>query len=158
MWFALNRLIWIPYVTAYDWLRYFSEKLHNKFLGGSTSLFTSKILGVEKFPMEREVFKYQFGDGGPQTGSANALFLVDAFVNFGWIGVVAYAFLLALIVFVVSLVNNPAMVACLYFYLIQAAGGGLLGILFGNGLLLLIFLSFYVRPNSVQKNSSSRSL
>lgn len=122
--FALNRLVWIPYVTAYDWLKYFDERLRNQFFGGSSSFLVSYIFGIEKFPIEREVFKYQYGGGGPQTGSANALFLVDAFVNFGWIGVVAYAFLLALIVFLVSSINNPAMVACLYFYLIQAVGGG----------------------------------
>ncbi len=151
--FALNRLAWIPYVTAYDWLKYFDERLHNQFLGGSSSFLVSHILGIEKFPIEREVFKYQFGDGGPQTGSANALFLVDAFVNFGWVGVVAYAFLLALIVFLIYAINNPAMMACLYFYLVQAANGGLLGILFGNGLILLIFLSFFVRPKAMQRNS-----
>jgi transcription initiation factor IIE alpha subunit len=151
--FAFNRLLWIPYVTAYDWLRYFDKQLQDKFLGGSTSFLLSKILGVQQFPIEREVFKYQFGAGGPQTGSANALFLVDAFVNFGWLGVIAYAFLLAALVFLVQVINNPAMVACLYFFLVQAVGGGLLGILFGNGLLLLVFLSFFIRPRSIQRKT-----
>lgn len=151
--FAFNRLLWIPYVTAYDWLKYFDQRLNNEFLGGKSSLVVSHILGLEKFPIEREVFKYQFGDGGPETGSANALFFVDAFVNFGWIGVIAYASLLSFIVFLVYVANNPAMMACLYFYLVQAVSGGLLGILFGNGLLLLICLSFFVRPNDLQKDN-----
>jgi hypothetical protein len=103
--------------------------------------------------MEREVFKFQFGSSGPSSAAANAVFLVDAFVNFGWAGVAFYAFLLAILVFLITMIANPAMQACTYYFLIQISMGGLPGVLFGNGMLLLIFLSIFIRPNSVKNEA-----
>ena len=146
--YVVNRVLWIPYVTAYDWLGYFYEKLEGKYLFGKTSSLIAWITGEVKFPMEREVFKYQFGESGPQTASANASFLVDAFVNFGWIGVVIYASLFAALTWLVVVQANPAMQACYYYFALQASMGGLSGVLFSNGMLLLILLAFFARPKS----------
>jgi preprotein translocase subunit SecG len=151
--FFANRILWIPYVTAYDWLGYFDLHLKGQFLHGATSSILAKILGQEPFPMEREVFKFQFGSSGPSSAAANAVFLVDAFVNFGWAGVAFYAFLLAILVFLITMIANPAMQACTYYFLIQISMGGLPGVLFGNGMLLLIFLSIFIRPNSVKNEA-----
>jgi hypothetical protein len=144
--YVFNRVFWIPYVTAYDWLGYFHEKLEGKYLFGKTSSLLARITGEAPFPMEREVFKYQFGESGPQTAAANASFLVDAFVNFGWAGVVAYAGLFAALTWVVVVQANPAMQACYYYFVLQASMGGLPGVLFSNGMILLICLAFFVRP------------
>jgi hypothetical protein len=144
--FVINRVLWIPYVTAYDWLGYFEQHLKAEFLHGATSSLVSRISGVEPFPMEREVFKYQFGTGGPQTAAANATFLVDAFVNFGWFGVVFYSFLLAAIIYLVTVVSNPAMQACSYYFFMQISMGALPGVIFSNGMLLLLFLSIFIKP------------
>ena len=144
--FVINRALWIPYVTAYDWLGYFEQHLKAQFLHGATSSLVSRIFGVEPFLMEREVFKYQFGTGGPQTAAANAIFLVDAFVNFGWVGVAFYSFLLAAVIYLVTVVGNPAMQACSYYFLIQISMGGLPGVFFSNGMLLLIFISLFIKP------------
>jgi len=144
--FFLNRVFWIPYVTAYDWLGYFHEKLEGKYLFGKTSSLLARIAGEAPFPMEREVFKYQFGESGPQTAAANASFLADAFVNFGWAGVMVYAGLFAALTWVVVVQANPAMQACYYYFALQASMGGLPGVLFSNGMLLLICLAFFVRP------------
>ncbi|HYW56836.1 MAG TPA: hypothetical protein VE934_07740 [Polaromonas sp.] len=144
--FVINRVLWIPYVTAYDWLGYFDQHLKGQFLHGATSSLVSRISGAEPFPMEKEVFKYQFGTGGPQTAAANATFLVDAFVNFGWFGVAFYSFLLAALIYLITVVGNPAMQACSYYFLIQISMGGLPGVFFSNGMLLLILLSFFIKP------------
>lgn len=144
--FILNRIFWIPYVTAYDWLGFFHEKLEGNYLFGKTSAFLAGIGGEVKFPMEREVFKYQFGASGPQTAAANASFLVDAFVNFGWLGVVVYAALFATLTWIVVVQANPAMMACYYYFVFQVSMGGLSGVLFSNGMLLLICVSFFIRP------------
>lgn len=144
--YVINRVFWIPYVTAYDWLGYFHEKLSGKYLFGKTSALLARIVGEAQFPMEREVFKYQFGESGPQTAAANAFFLADAFVNFGWVGVMVYAGLFATLTWVVVVQANPAMQACYYYFVLQASMGGLSGVLFSNGMLLLICLAFFVRP------------
>ena len=145
--FVANRTLWIPYVTAYDWLGYFDLRLKGRFLYGATSSLLAKISGKEQFPMEKEVFKYQFGTAGPQTAAANATFLVDAFVNFGWIGVLFYSALIAALVYVINIFGNPAMLACSYYFMIQISMGGLPGVLFGNGMLLLILVSFFIRTS-----------
>jgi len=144
--YVVNRIFWIPYVTAFDWLGYFYEKLNGIHLHGRTSAVLSKLGGNEPFPMENEVFKYQFGETGPKTAAANATFLVDAFVNFGWAGVVVYAGLFALVTWVVMAQANPAMQACYYYFALQVSMGGLSGVLFSNGLILLICLAFFIRP------------
>ena len=144
--YVFNRVFWIPYVTAYDWLGYFYEKLNGKYLGGKTSSLLAWIVGEKQFPMEREVFKYQFGESGPQTAAANASFLVDAFVNFGWVGVMVYTGLFAALTWVVVVQANPAMQACYYYFALQASMGGLSGVVFSNGMILLICVAFFVRP------------
>lgn len=145
--YVINRIFWIPYVTAYDWLGYFYEKLGGNYLYGRTSAVLSRIGGNDPFPMENEVFKYQFGESGPKTAAANATFLVDAFVNFGWVGVVVYASLFALVTWMIMVQANPAMQACYYYFTLQVSMGGLSGVLFSNGLLLLVCLAFFVRPH-----------
>lgn len=144
--YKTNRLLWIPYVTAYDWILFFNDRLDGRLLKGATSTLLAKLLGQDNFLMEREVFKFQFGSGGAQTGAANAVFLADAFVNFGWLGVALYASFLAILIYVVTILSNPAMQACLYYFLIQLSIGPLPGVLFSNGLLLLIVLSIFIRP------------
>jgi hypothetical protein len=155
--FVVNRVLWIPYITAYDWLGYFDLRLKGRLLHGATSSLLAKISGTEQFPMEKEVFKYQFGTGGPQTAAANATFVVDAFVNFGWFGVASYAFLLAALVYLISIVGNPAMQACSYYFLIQISMGGLPGVLFSNGLLLLTLISLFIKPKQEFEKTTKTS-
>ena len=143
--FAVNRVLWIPYITAYDWLSFFHEKLSGEYLLGRTSGLLGLITGRPIFPMEREVFSYQFGGAALTTAAANACFLVDAFVNFGWIGVIVYAGLFAALTWVVVKQGNPAMQACYYYFALQASMGGLSGVLFSNGMIFLICLAFFVR-------------
>jgi hypothetical protein len=144
--YVVNRIFWIPYVTAYDWVGYFYEKLDGQYLLGKTSSLIARVTNEAQYPMEREVFKYQFGESGPQTAAANASFLVDAFVNFGWLGVALYSALFAALTWVVVAQANPAMQACYFYFAFQASMGGLTGVLFSNGMLFLIITAFFVRP------------
>lgn len=144
--FSINRVFWIPYVTAYDWVGFFYKNLAGEYLLGRTSGLLSWITGRTAFPMEKEVFKYQFGDSGPPTAAANACFLVDAFVNFGWLGVIVYAAIFAALTRIVVVQNNPAMKACYYYFTFQVSMGGLSGVLLSNGMLMVILLAFFIRP------------
>jgi hypothetical protein len=144
--YAINRILWIPYVTAYDWLGFFHERLSGEYLSGRTSGLIAFITGRPSFPMESLVFNYQFGGLALTTAAANANFLVDAFVNFGWIGVMVYAGFFAVITLIVVKQGNPAMQACYYYFALQASMGGLSGVLFSNGMILLICMAFFMRP------------
>ena len=147
--FLMNRVFWIPYITAYDWLGYFHEKMHDEYLLGRTSLVVSALTGQCQYPMEKEVFVYQFGAGGPPTATANANFLMDAFVNFGWIGVALFAALFAALTRSVELIDNSAAKACYYYFAYQVAVGGLLAVLFGNGMLIFIVLALFTKPKII---------
>jgi hypothetical protein len=144
--FAFNRVFWIPYITAYDWLGFWENKFAGSYLLGRTSGLISQISNQVQFPMEQEVFKYQFG-GGVDTATANACFLIDAFVNFGWLGVIIYAAIFAALTRIIVVQGNPAMMACYPYFVFQASMGGMAGVLFSNGMLLLILIAFFIKPN-----------
>ncbi|HEY8159935.1 MAG TPA: hypothetical protein VIF10_14650 [Methylobacter sp.] len=152
--FAFNRVFWIPYITAYDWLGFWENKFAGSYLLGRTSGLISWISNQVQFPMEQEVFKYQFG-GGVDSAAANACFLIDAFVNFGWLGVVIYAAIFAALTRIVVVQGNLAMMACYPYFAFQASMGGMTGVLFSNGMLLLILIAFFIKPNLNQEVNAS---
>lgn len=152
--YLVNRMLWIPYITAYDWLKYFNEEMGRKHAMGSTSLLVSKVAGVEQFPMERNIFAYQFGLAPGQSAAANANFLVDGFINFGYIGVILLSAFIGFGVAFFKKQHNAAAIACLYFFLFQLSGGGFLGVLLGGGLLFFIFLTFVLGPSVDAKDWS----
>jgi hypothetical protein len=145
--YLANRVLWIPYITAYDWLGYFHKIKSGRHLNGQTSQLISILTGKPKIEMEKEVFIYQYGAGGPKTASANAVFLVDAFVNFGWLGVLLSAILVAILTFFVVCFDNPAMKACFFYFAYQLSIGSILGVMFSGGMLILLVLSIFIRPS-----------
>ncbi|MGZ6298750.1 MAG: hypothetical protein ACXWM2_05135 [Parachlamydiaceae bacterium] len=152
--FAFNRVFWIPYITAYDWLGFWEKTFSGSYLLGRTSGLISWISNQVQFPMEQEVFKYQFG-GGVDSAAANACFLIDAFVNFGWLGVIAYAAIFAALTRIIVVQGNLAMMACYPYFVFQASMGGMTGVLFSNGMLLLILIAFFIKPNLNQEINAS---
>jgi len=156
--YMANRILWIPYITAYDWLKFFNEKLNGQYLLGRTSLIVSQITSQTQYPMEQEVFKYQFGGASElQTASANTTFFVDIFVNFSWAGVVIFSCLLAFITRLVEVSDNPAGKAVFYYYVLQVSLGGIFGVLFSGGLLFFIFLIFILKPDAIESNGQKLS-
>ena len=151
---VINRALWIPYVTAYDWIQYFEQEMGGVNLGGLTSSFVSKLLGGDRVPMEQYIFDYQFGLGSIKTAGANANFMVDGFVNFGMVGVIFLSALVGIFTFIIMKLNNPAGCACYYLFLFQLLGGGFLGTFFGGGLLLFLLLIYLFPPNFSAKDSS----
>jgi hypothetical protein len=145
--YVLNRIFWIPYVTAYDWVLYFESKLGGEFLKGRTSSSISFITKQPFFNMEEEVFKFQYGTSAPSTAAANTNFWVEGYVNYGWIGVLLYSVLLAAITAYVIRLVNPALSACFYYFMLQLSMGGLTGVLLSNGLLLLLILAYFIPIN-----------
>jgi hypothetical protein len=155
MGYLVNRALWIPYVTGYDWIEYFQNRLRSGHTEGRTSTLVSKLLGKERIPMEQFVFDYQFGLGATQFAGANANFMIDGYVNFGMIGVILISSFMGFFIAVIEQLKNPAACACIYLFLFQLLGGGFLGTFFGGGLLLFLLLIYFFRPKISPINSLS---
>lgn len=99
---VVNRVVWIPYVTAIDWLRYRRDKLHGELVLGRSIKPFAYLLGTSPINLENEVSALQWGQNTTGTASSNAVFFVDAWVNFGVLGVIAYTALFAFTVKVIA--------------------------------------------------------
>ncbi len=97
---GLQHLIWrsvaIPLVTAADAIRVLQEQFSGQPLWGATSSFVASLFGMERIEFERLVFAAQWGQNETGTGSSNSVYITEAFINFGWSGVVIFSFLIGL--------------------------------------------------------------
>jgi hypothetical protein len=148
--FLLNRIFWIPYITAIDWLSYFNEILHRDYVYGASSSLISGIFGLERMNLERLVFEYEWGQNESGTGSSNTVYFVDIFLNFGWIGVIFSNMLIALVVNFFEFCDNKAANATFFVYAYFIVTSSLIAVLFSSGLLLLMFLMLTLKTNYSQ--------
>jgi hypothetical protein len=90
---AMEYFLWrafaVPVFTATDTLVVHASYFDARPLWGATSSFLAALFGFERVNLERFVFEYQFG-GWNDLANSNTVFLVDGFVNFGWVGVVSF--------------------------------------------------------------------
>lgn len=83
--YLLWRAIAVPVFTASDTLLVHAEQFGGTPLMGATSSLLATLTGQERINIERIVFEHQFG-GWSDIGNANAVFITDAFINFGFTG------------------------------------------------------------------------
>lgn len=140
--FLINRVFWIPYITAIDWLDYFNTVLHRDLVLGASSSVLSVIFGMERINLERLVFEFEWGQNQSGTGSANTVYFIDIFLNFGWLGVFLSNILLAFIVRLFEISNNKAAQAAFIVFAYFIATSSLLAVLFSTGLLFLLCVIF----------------
>lgn len=93
--YLVNRFIWIPFVTAYDTI-YFWSLNYDSHIGLAVNRHFSKILGYDFADLERRVFRFQFGSGEDSTGNANAAYIAEAYIAFGYLGVVVFSLLIGI--------------------------------------------------------------
>ncbi|MDH4607313.1 hypothetical protein [Pseudomonas sp. BN102] len=140
---TLNYLAWraiaVPIFTAADALAYFSEGLHSNLLMGATSSLLSAIFGLERVEFEHLVFEYQWGQTETGTGSANSVYFVDAYVNFGMMGVVLFSAIIGVIFRMIANSTDEALHAIWPLFAFGLYVSGLVGNLASNGF-ILIFL------------------
>lgn len=143
----LNRALWIPYVTAYDWLKFQDEVLSGKLTYGRSIGIVSWLLGESKLQIERMVYKYE-GLGGD--GASNTVFFVDAKIAFGWVGVFLYCVLFTLIAnLILSSRNEPAKIASVTgFFTICLSP--LTASLLSGGLFFYILICLLIRPTQLE--------
>jgi hypothetical protein len=84
-------MVAVPVITAYQGLElFFSNEFHGEYLYGATSSLLSSIFGLERINFERALYQSQFG--GSETGNANQFYLIEAFINYGYLGVFYFHF------------------------------------------------------------------
>ncbi len=86
----LNRIGWVPYITAYDWLEFHRVVMHGKLTMGRSISFVHLLYGEPKMQLEKMVYVYEYGASPGGGGASNTIFFVDAKLAFGWLGVVIY--------------------------------------------------------------------
>lgn len=155
--YIVNRVIYIPYITAIDWLRYKEDVLNGDGVSGQSIGIIAWLQGQEKINLEREIFAYQWGQNETETGSSNTVFYIDAYLNFGMFGVILYSMLLAFFIRVCTLLGDEALIACLSISAYYVVFQGLSAVLFSGGLgfLFTIALFFKIR---IDKNLTNYSI
>lgn len=151
--FLVNRVVWIPYITAIDTLNYSRDRLSGRLLLGSSSGVVSFFTARERVHLEREVFSYEWGQNSTGTGSANAVYISDAFVNFGWAGIIIGSMLLALITHIFQATTNIVAKSIYYTYAILLSMGSIFGVLFSGGLVLALLIAMFVKHESSLENN-----
>lgn len=132
------RIIAVPVVTAYQGIElFYSSLFRGEYFMGATSSTISGIFGMERINFERVLYQTQFG--GSATANANQFYVVEAFVNFGYVGVLIFSYIFGK--FVKDFINTRnitiiCIIPVLYYNLFNS---GLIGNLLSNG-----FLFFYI--------------
>lgn len=142
--FLLFRAFHVPISTVTDSLNYWFTEYHGSPLMGATNLLLSTLFGMQRIFFERQVFVYEWGPSVTGTGSSNAAYFVEAYVNFGVLGVIFVSFLLGALISYIGRSRDLALRCILPLILYTVFVGGLLGVLFGNGLLICLVLSEFL--------------
>ena len=138
------RIIAVPVFTAVDTLIVFSERFQEHYFMGATGLFLASVLGLERINMERLVFEYEFGSWN-EIANANSVFFIDAFVNFGWFGVIFISIFVGQIFRLLFLSKDIAFKSLWLLLSLKLFSGSFLGLLFSNGFIYIIFHVLFLK-------------
>ncbi len=139
--FMLWRAVAVPVFTAADALRVFDQDFGGRPLMGASSSFLAAVLGLERVDVEREVFAAQWGQTETQTGNANSVYLTEAFVNFGYVGVIAFSLLIGLVFRFFAASRDEALRSLWMLFAFSVFVSGFTGTLLSNGFVALFMLS-----------------
>ncbi|QBF27919.1 hypothetical protein EXN22_20355 [Pseudomonas tructae] len=153
IYYIINRIWYIPYVTAIDWLRYRETVLNDESTHGKSISAIAWISGEERVNLEQEVFAFQWGQNETGTGSANTVFYVDAYLSFDYLGVLLYSIILAFCVRVCVCSANKALIACLAISVYYVCFNSLSAVLFSGGLGFIFILALFFRIISVENDN-----
>jgi hypothetical protein len=151
---SLEAIIWrsgvVPIVTAIDGLRVFFMNFNGELFYGDTSSLIAFVKGTERINFERYLYQVQM-QGGTESGNANQFFLVEAFINFGYFGVVFFSMLLGKIVKHLVESYEIVLISIIPLIFINLFSSGLIGNLFSNGLLFLYIFIWTSRFDNIYK-------
>lgn len=144
----IDYFIWraaaVPIFTATDTLVVHSEQFGSRPLMGATSTLISSILGIERINLERFVFEHQFG-GWNDTANSNAVFCIDAYVNFGWPGVVVFGLIIGLTFRWFKISTDIGFQSLWLIFAFVLFSAPLIGMLLSNGFAYMLLHGLYIR-------------
>jgi len=143
--FLVWRALAVPVVTAGDALRVFAQEYDGQPLLGASSGLLAGALGRERVDVERVVFAAQFGQTETETGSANSVYLTEAYLNFGYPGVVAFSVLVGLLLRLLARSRDEALRSLWMLFCFGIFVAPLTGTLFSNGFLLVMAVSIFTQ-------------
>ena len=136
--FIIHRLVWIPYITAVDWLRYIDTELTEYLMGGSIPLL-SNVLGVDRINLDNAVFKFQYNVSSSSLGAANSFFAFDLIANFGYVGLLMLSPLFGMVFNIIwkGLPSPFNLMVFVWLYSFQASS--FQALFLGGGMFIILF-------------------
>jgi len=154
---AAELLIWraaaVPVFTATDSLVVFKQEFGGKPLMGATSTVLAAATRQERVLFEKMVFAHQWGWN--DIANSNAVFFIEGFVNFGWLGVGGFSFVVGRILRWMRTSPEPAIHALWPVFCFGLFSGGLIGMLLSNGYLIIALAALWVTFDRPDRTSSS---
>jgi hypothetical protein len=144
--YFLWRAFAVPLFSATDTLIVHAQYFDGRPLLGATSSFVSSLLGIERINLERFVFEYQFGAWN-DVANSNTMYLLDGYVNFGWVGVVVFGALVGQVLRWFRLTPDRGMRSLWMLFCFVLFSSPLLGMLLSNGWLYMLVHALVVRAD-----------
>ena len=145
--FLVYRMIAVPIFSVVDTLHVHAVSFNGDLLYGSTSTFFSTVFGFERINLERFVAEYQYG-GWNDFANSNVVFIADAYVNFGWLGVIIFGGMVGLSFRIFKLSQDIGIrsLALLYAFLLYSSP--LIGMMLSNGFAIFFVQALFIRVRS----------
>jgi hypothetical protein len=152
---VVGHLVWrsvaIPMITAADAIRVFQDFFGGHAFHGATSSLFARTLGLPRIEFERILFEQQYGQNETGTGSANSVFVTEAFINFGWLGVVLFGLVAGITLRSFANSRDEAFRSIWPLYCMGLYTSGLIGLLFSNGFILVFVITRLLEFSPHQK-------
>ena len=143
----VEHLVWragaVPIFTARDALIVHDEQFGGRLLMGATSSFTAKLLGLERVNYDAAVHGYQWGETA--IGRSNSVYLTEAFVNFGWLGVAVFSFVVGQLFRCFWKSNDFAFKAMWPLFTYNIIQASLIGSLLSSGFAVVFFIGLLLK-------------
>lgn len=152
--FIAWRTFAVPIFTAADALYVVHNRYNAEPLMGSTSSFIAALTGRPRVALEADTYAHQWG--ASEYGRSNATFMVEAFANFGWLGVALFALFIGQSLRWLALSEHEGAKAVWPLYAILLYSGSLIPVLLSNGYLLFFAIVLFVRFEPMKKIINQR--
>lgn len=137
----LNRVGWIPYITAYDWLEFQRIALEDRLTLGRSISFVHLLFGEPKIQLEKMVYIYEYGASPGGEGASSTVFFVDAKLAFGWLRVIVYCLIFTFCAACIFTSGSRVLIVSSIVCFIVASVSSLTATLLSGGLFIYMVLS-----------------
>lgn len=149
--FLIWRIFAVPVFTSFDSIRVFMLEMGGNLQLGSTSSLISTLFGIPRVAFERMVFEYQWGQNLTGTGSSNAVFFIEAYVNYGYFGVLIVSSMVGMILYKMAFSRSIAVASITPLFAFSVFTGGFFGLLFSNGYILFFVIAMMIKRRKLVK-------